>query len=165
VVGRGVDVSWDKRDQLPYTMAVIKEIQRFADIAPTGLLHKTVVDVEFHGYSLPQNTLVMANFNSCHRNPKFWQNPDQFRPEHFLDGEGKLITDKEGFLPYGIGVRVCPGAQLADMELFLIISNLISTFKFSLPQGDGGEIGTQFEAGTAVLRNPKPYKIVVDLRE
>merc|ERR1719495_2996981 len=107
VIGRGIDVTWDRRTELHYTMATVKEIQRFADIAPTGLLHKTVVDVEFHGYSLPQNTLVMANFNSCHRNPKFWQNP-----EHFLDEEGKLIADKEGFLPYGIGKRVCPGAQL-----------------------------------------------------
>jgi len=164
VIGRGIDVTWDRRTELHYTMATVKEIQRFADIAPTGLLHKTVVDVEFHGYSLPQNTLVMANFTSCHRNPDFFQNPDQFRPEHFLDGEQKLILNKEGFLPYGFGKRVCPGAELADMELFLIVSNLLSTFTFALPEGDDGECGTQFEAGTAVLRNPKPYKIVVEHR-
>ena len=34
---------------LPYTMAVMKEIQRFADIAPTGLIHKTLVDTELAG--------------------------------------------------------------------------------------------------------------------
>lgn len=165
VVGRGLDVTWDKKDELPYSMAVMREIQRFADIAPTALLHKTVVDVEFHGYTLPQNTLVMANLTSCHRCPDFWQNPDQFRPEHFLDGEGNLVAEKEGFLAYGIGKRKCPGAELADMELFLIMTNLLSTFTFSLPDGDGGECGTQFEAGTAVLRNPKPYKIVTNHRE
>ena len=53
VVGRGMDVTWDKRDQLHYNMATVREIQRFADIAQTGLLHKTVVDVEFRDYSLP----------------------------------------------------------------------------------------------------------------
>lgn len=165
VVGRGLDVTWDKKDELPYSMAVMREIQRFADIAPTGLLHKTVVDVEFHGFSLPQNTLVMANLTSCHRSPDFWQNPDQFRPEHFLDGDGNFIAEKEGFLAYGTGKRKCPGAELADMELFLIMTNLLSTFTFSLPEGDSGECGTQFEAGTAVLRNPKPYKIVTNHRE
>ena len=54
VAGKGGEVRWDMRSQLPYTMATIKEIQRFADIAPTGLMHKTVVDVNLNGFSLPQ---------------------------------------------------------------------------------------------------------------
>ena len=54
VVGKGKQVSWDLRSKMPYTMAVLKEIQRFADIAPTGLLHKTVCDVSLGGYELPQ---------------------------------------------------------------------------------------------------------------
>ena len=54
VAGKGGEVRWDMRSQLPYTMATIKEIQRFADIAPTGLMHKTVVDVNLDGFSLPQ---------------------------------------------------------------------------------------------------------------
>ena len=54
VCGPGVDVTWDKRESLPYTMAVMKEIQRFADIAPTGLIHKTVCDVSIEGFELPQ---------------------------------------------------------------------------------------------------------------
>lgn len=40
VCGRGVDVTWDQRGELPYLTAVTREVQRFADIAPTGLLHK-----------------------------------------------------------------------------------------------------------------------------
>ena len=74
VCGRGVEITWDKRKQLPYTMAVMKsvhtfallniksspfplthlafvhrEIQRFADIAPTGLIHKTLADTQLAG--------------------------------------------------------------------------------------------------------------------
>ena len=138
--------------------------QRFADIAPTGLLHKTVCDTQLAGYSLPANTLVMANYNACHRSAEYWTQPDTFNPDHFLE-EGKLITDKEGFLPYGIGPRVCPGAELADMQLFLMLSNILATFTLSLPEGDTGEMGTQFEAGTAVLRNPKPYRVIFRLRQ
>lgn len=49
MVGKGAQVAWDQRHELPYTMAVMKEIQRFADIAPTGLIHKTLVDAELAG--------------------------------------------------------------------------------------------------------------------
>ena len=49
VTGGGRDVTWEERKGLPYTMAVIREIQRFADIAPTGLVHKTLVDTELAG--------------------------------------------------------------------------------------------------------------------
>merc|ERR1712203_1258361 len=82
----------------------------------------------------------------------------------FLTKEGSLISDKPGFLPYGVGPRICPGAELADMKMFLIIANMIATFNLSLPPADDGDLGTQFEAGTAVLRNPKPFRTVFDLR-
>jgi len=165
VCGPGVDITWDKRDQLPYCMAVIKEIQRFADIAPTGLLHKTVCETQVQGYTLPANTLVLANFSACHRSPQHWTQPDTFNPDNFLTEEGGLVEDKEGFLPYGVGPRVCPGAELADMQMFLVLTNLLSVFTLTLPPGDSGDTGTQFEAGTSVLRNPQPYKVIFRLRD
>ena len=52
-------------------------------------------------------------FNS--KDPKLWSHPDQFRPEHFLKN-GALEEDKAGFLPYGVGKRMCPGSKLADIQ-------------------------------------------------
>ena len=66
--------------------------------------------------TLYQGTLVMANLSACHRDPKYWTKPDQFYPEHFLTN-GVLVEDKPGFLPYGVGKRMCPGATLADMQV------------------------------------------------
>ncbi|XP_023333086.1 cytochrome P450 2C27 [Eurytemora carolleeae] len=54
VVGPKTEVKWENKDDLPYTMAVIKEIQRYADIAPTGLMHKTMCDVKIGEYTLPE---------------------------------------------------------------------------------------------------------------
>lgn len=164
VCGRGAEVTWNMKGQLPYTMAMLKEIQRFADIAPTGLMHKTVCDTNLQGYNLPANTLIMANFSSCHRDPALWNHPDQFYPEHFLDAENKVIENKEGFMPYGLGTRICPGKELADMEMFLILTNILITHRIHAVEGDDGDLGTQFEAGTAVLRNPKPYRVVFEER-
>jgi len=163
-VGRGVDVTWAKRGDLPYTMAMLREIQRFADIAPTGLMHKTLCDTSLRGYTLPANTLVMANFSACHRSPQFWKQPDRFNPENFLDADGGLISSMDGFMPYGLGQRICPGKELADMEMFLVLANILATYDMFPVEGDAGEMGTQFEPGTAVLRNPKPYRVVFELR-
>lgn len=65
--GRGGAVTWEMRERLPYTVATLREIMRFADIAPTGLVHKTVCDVSLGGFSLEQDTLVMANHSACHK--------------------------------------------------------------------------------------------------
>lgn len=166
VCGKGASVTWDQRDQLPYTMAVMKEIQRYADIAPTGLMHKAVCDVTLGGFNLPAGTLVMANYTSAHRSPEFWSRPEDFYPEHFIDPEtGKLLANKDGFMPYGLGERICPGKELADMEMFLILANLLASYSLLLAPGDTGEMGTQFEAGTAVLRNPRPYHVVFEKRD
>ena len=65
--GRGGAVTWEMRERLPYTVATLREIMRFADIAPTGLMHKTVCDVSLGGFSLEQDTMVMANHSACHK--------------------------------------------------------------------------------------------------
>ena len=117
VCGKGAAVTWEQRASLPYTMAVIKEIQRYADIAPTGLMHKAVCDVTLRGFHLPAGTLLMANYTSAHRSPEFWARPEEFYPEHFLDASGQLVEDKEGFMPYGLGERICPGKELAGTVL------------------------------------------------
>ena len=54
VIGADRDVSWEDAKNLPYTRAALAEILRFADIAPTAVGHKTLYDVEFHGYLLPK---------------------------------------------------------------------------------------------------------------
>ena len=57
----------------------------------------------------------------------------------------QVIENKEGFLPYSTGKRACPGAKLADMQLFLVLTNILAEYTLSLPKGDKGELGTQFK--------------------
>lgn len=60
VIGQERDVSWEDAQNLPYTRAALAEIQRLADIAPTAVAHKTMFDVEFHGYHLPKVRYIQA---------------------------------------------------------------------------------------------------------
>lgn len=62
-------------------------------------------------------------------------------------------------------MRRCPGEDLADMGMFLILANVLKTFSLKPPAGDNGKIGTQYQAGTGVLRNPKPFFVVLTDRE
>lgn len=165
VVGPDRDVHWTDRLNLNYTRAALAEIQRFADIAPSALGHKCLQDVDFHGYHLPKGTSVISNLTACHRNPTYWKYPDKYCPEHFLDCDGKFVEDKDGFVPYGYGLRRCPGEDLANMETFLIITNLLKTFAFRTPEDDDNTIGTHYEAGTGVIRNPRPSYVVLQNRE
>ncbi len=64
-----------------------------------------------------------------------------------------------------LGVRRCPGEELANMEMFLILTNLLKAFVFRTPEGDNKVIGTHYETGTGIMRNPKPYYVVLENRE
>ena len=64
-----------------------------------------------------------------------------------------------------IGHRRCPGEELAEMEMFLILSNLMKTFLFRTPDDDDKNVGTFYETGTGVLRHPRPYYVVLQNRE
>ncbi|XP_061685177.1 cytochrome P450 2U1 isoform X1 [Syngnathoides biaculeatus] len=134
VVGGGRVPSLTDRGRLPFTEATIMEVQRLTAVVPLGIPHMASKTTDFRGFTIPQGTVLLPNLWSVHRDPAVWEQPDTFRPERFLDDEGKLVR-KECFMPFGIGRRVCMGEQLAKMELFLMVTGLLQAFTFRLPAG------------------------------
>ena len=63
-----------------------------------------------------------------------------------------------------LGLRRCPGEDLGNIELFLILANLLKSFIIRKPEGDNGDVGTFYETGTGVLRHPRPYYVVLQNR-
>uniref|UniRef100_A0A8C0M7Y9 Cytochrome P450 n=1 Tax=Canis lupus familiaris TaxID=9615 RepID=A0A8C0M7Y9_CANLF len=122
------------RTQMPYTDAVIHEVQRFANILPTGLPHATTTNVMFKNYYIPKGTEVITLLTSVLRDQTQWEKPDTFNPNHFLSSTGKFIK-KEAFMPFSLGRRMCAGESLAKMELFLFFTSLMQKFTFQPPPG------------------------------
>ncbi|XP_077345190.1 cytochrome P450 2C31-like isoform X4 [Lithobates pipiens] len=133
VIGSAVPQT-EHRKKMPYTDAVIHEIQRFGNIVPSNIPHATTQDVTFKGYFLPKGTYVIPLLASVLRDEDHFEKPDEFYPQHFLDSKGNFLK-KEAFLPFSAGKRSCAGENLAKMELFLFFTRLLQNFTFQAPFG------------------------------
>nr|AXE15625.1 cytochrome P450 2D3-like protein [Eremias argus] len=133
VIGRNRSVSLEDQENMPYTRAVIHEIQRFGDIVPAGIPHKTYRDTEVEGFFIPKGTTIMTNLSSVLKDEAMWENPHRFWPEHFLDANGQFVK-REAFIPFSAGRRICLGEQLAKMELFLFFTSLLQHFTFHIAE-------------------------------
>ncbi|XP_003508847.1 cytochrome P450 2D20-like [Cricetulus griseus] len=134
VIGKVRHPEMADQARMPYTNAVIHEVQRFGDIVPVNLPHMTSRDVEVQGFLIPKGTTLLTNLSSVLKDETVWEKPFHFHPEHFLDAQGCFVKH-EAFMPFSAGRRVCLGEPLARMELFLFFTCLLQRFSFSVPDG------------------------------
>ncbi|XP_067317342.1 cytochrome P450 2G1-like [Anolis sagrei] len=127
VVGRNRVPAVKDRMNMPYTNAVIHEIQRLVDILPVALPRKVTEDTEFRGYLLPKDTNIITFLGSALHDPKYFNDPEIFNPQHFLDEEGHFKKN-DAFVPFSSGKRVCVAESMARMELFLYFTTILQNF-------------------------------------
>ncbi|XP_063058100.1 cytochrome P450 2J4-like [Engraulis encrasicolus] len=154
VVGSSRQPSLADRENMPYTDAVIHEIQRVGNILPLNVIRSTTKDTQVGDYFIPKGTMVMGNLDSILFDKTEWETPHTFNPGHFLDAEGRF-RKREAFLPFSLGKRVCLGEQLARMELFLFFTSLLQRFSFSPPDG----VEPSLESKLAFTNCPQPYQM------
>ncbi|XP_022250292.1 cytochrome P450 1A1-like isoform X3 [Limulus polyphemus] len=147
----------------PYTFAVVMETLRFASVIGLSLEHVSLLHTELGGHKLPKGTSVVFNLYSIHQNKEHWGDPENFRPERFLDSEGQLLSHQlTHYVPFGLGRRQCPGEKLAYVNLFLMLARLIQRCKVFLSTGPG--TANTDPKPISVVTMPRDYKVFLEKR-
>ncbi len=158
-------VSLEDKASLPYTQAVLMESMRMASIVPNALPHEAVEDIELEDFVIPKGSALFANILYVHFDPENWHNPEQFRPERFLDEETNTFKPNEKLIPFSIGKRYCLGQSLAEKEYFMFFVGLLQNFEFLPPKSeDLPKIGRDDGINVGVLRGAPLYKTVLKAR-
>ncbi|KAL1295870.1 cytochrome P450 CYP73A100 [Arachis ipaensis] len=126
--------------ELPYLQATVKETLRIHTPIPLLVPHMNLEEANLGGYKIPKESKVVVNAWWLANNPAWWKNPQEFRPERFLEEESETEAVAGGkvdfrFLPFGVGRRSCPGIILAMPILALIIAKLVTNFDMKPPNG------------------------------
>jgi cytochrome P450 len=114
--------------RLKYAEAVILESMRLHP--PAYVLGREAVrDVLVGGHDVPKGWTVFMAQSVVHRDPRWWDKPDEFRPERWLDGSTKNLP-KYAYFPFGGGPRICIGNTFAMMETVLVLAEVARRFHF-----------------------------------
>jgi cytochrome P450 len=130
IIGSDRIITLDDKMDLPYVNAVVAETQRLCNLLPNNVPHRLTEDLNFHGYNLKADTTVVPQISSVLYDETIFEEPLKFKPERFIDSNGKFQTKPE-LIPFGVGKRACLGESLARLELFLFTANLLNQFEIS----------------------------------
>jgi cytochrome P450 len=111
-----------------YLEATVKETLRARPVI-LDVARKLTSPAEIGGYQLKEGTFVMAAIAALHYREDLFPQPQEFRPERFLDGK----ADNYAWIPFGGGVRRCIGAVFAEYEMRIILKAILERADLSAP--------------------------------
>ncbi|GAB2251739.1 hypothetical protein Droror1_Dr00004586 [Drosera rotundifolia] len=136
VVGTDKHVSDSDLPNLPYLQAVVKETLR---VHPPGPLlswaRLAVHDAHVGHHFIPAGTIAMVNMWAITHDEKIWPDPDEFKPERFIEEDVKIMGSDLRLAPFGAGRRVCPGKALGLVAVQLWLAQMLQNFKWVAADG------------------------------
>ena len=154
---------WQDVQNMPYLQATVCEVLRWSP--PVPLFGSNILcDITLGGYHIPKRSAVLFIVPRIHHDENEWVQPGQFKPERFLDDEGKFVgwTKLNAFLPFGLGRRECGGVAFAKIMLFIFSATLLHRLKFELPEG--AEKPDKEASSIGIVSSPTNFNVVARKR-
>ena len=161
LVGKGNYPPFKQKEKFHIYNAFISESLRYSSFAPTLGIHKALKNENIGSYKIPGGTSIIYNAWKIHHDKKHWNKPFKFDHTRWLDANNEYQTNKS-FVPFGLGVRSCPGEALSYKEIFVFLTRLICDFKI-LPEGNKPLPDLEGCHGNLIVT--KPYYITIEERE
>jgi cytochrome P450 len=154
--------------KLRYLQAIVKETFRTHPPVPLGLPRESTHATRVLGYDIPNHSRQILNLFAIHRDPDVYENPDTFDPDRFLEKHQEVdhLSSYGSYqlMPFGVGRRMCPGYQLGDMVVHVVLGNLLHSFDWSLPKGGSMEGFDMTEVMSTVMGRKTPLHLVATPR-
>ncbi|KAL0399135.1 UNVERIFIED_CONTAM: cytochrome [Sesamum radiatum] len=122
-------------NELKFLKSVIKETLRLHPPAPLLLPRESNESCKINGYDIPIKTRVIVNAWAIGRDAKYWEQPECFQPERFLDSSVDYKGNSFKYIPFGAGRRICPGMSFGIANVELPLAMFLYHFDWNLPQG------------------------------
>jgi len=121
----------DHYEQLAFTRRALAESMRL--YPPVWILGRALKQpCTIGGYTAPEGSILFASQYLMHRDPRFFPEPDAFRPDRFL---GNSKAHQLTYFPFGIGPRRCIGEGFALMEGALALGTILRRWEVeTLPE-------------------------------
>ncbi len=114
--------------RLPYTDRVIKEAMRL--YPPVwAIVRNPVEECEIGGYRVPPGVTVVMSPWVMHRDSRYYDEPDRFNPDRWLQPQAKAAP-RYSYFPFGGGPRLCIGASFATTEAALVLATIAQKYQF-----------------------------------
>jgi cytochrome P450 len=126
----GRNPAYEDLMKLRYSRMVVEESMRL--YPPVWTLARTAVhEDEIGGYRIAAGSEILIFPYITQRHPKWWQDPDAFRPERFAP-ENSAARPRYAYLPFGAGPRTCIGLNFAMTEILVALTLLLQRFRLKL---------------------------------
>jgi cytochrome P450 len=123
----------DDLPNLTYTRCVVKEAMRI--YPPSwGVGREAIRDVEIGEYHVPRKTQLLAMQWLVHHDPRWYPEPDKFKPERW-QGDLEATLPRCAYFPFGDGPRTCIGDSFAMLEIVLVLATIVQRYRMTRVPG------------------------------
>jgi cytochrome P450 len=124
----------DDIERLTFTRHIVSETTR---LYPVGYVtvREALRDVEVNGQPIRRGTVVILPQWVMHRDSRYFDEPEDFRPQRWAEGLGERLP-RGAYFPFGMGPRQCIGAAFATQEAVLALASIRQRFRLELVSSD-----------------------------